>query len=89
VARRITSPPALFPERPFPKRHSTNQPYTISGSGTDIWDFADGFHYLYQPWTGNGEIIARVNSVGNTDPWAKASLTGSSAPCDALRKRRP
>jgi len=48
--------------------------YTLSGSGTDIWDFADGFHYAYRPWTGDGEIIARVTSIGNTDPWAKAGV---------------
>lgn len=48
--------------------------FTVSGSGTDIWNNADGFHFVYQPWTGNGEIIARVGSVGNTDPWAKAGV---------------
>jgi len=48
--------------------------FTVSGSGADIWNGADGFHYVFQPWSGNGEIIARVDSVGNTDPWAKAGV---------------
>ena len=52
----------------------TGGTWTISGSGVDIWDYADGFHYAYRPWTGDGEIIARVTSVGNTDPWAKAGV---------------
>ncbi len=48
--------------------------FTVKGSGTDIWNAADGFHFVYQPWTGNCELIARVVSVGNTDPWAKAGV---------------
>lgn len=48
--------------------------FTVAGSGTDIWNGADGFHYVFQPWGGNGEIVARVDSVGNTDPWAKAGV---------------
>lgn len=48
--------------------------FTIAGSGADIWNNADGLHFVYQPWTGNGEIIVRVASVGNTDPWAKAGV---------------
>lgn len=48
--------------------------FTIAGSGSDIWNNADGLHFVYQPWTGNGEIIARVLTVENTDPWAKAGV---------------
>ena len=48
--------------------------YTISGSGVDIWDYADGFQFAYRPWTGDGEIIARVTGIANTDPWAKAGV---------------
>ncbi len=48
--------------------------FTVSGSGTDIWNNADGFHFTYRDWSGNAEIVARVTSVGNTDPWAKAGV---------------
>ncbi|HAV60908.1 MAG TPA: hypothetical protein DCY13_00900 [Verrucomicrobiales bacterium] len=48
--------------------------FTVSGSGTDIWNGADGFHYVFQTWNGNGEVIARVESVENTNPWAKAGV---------------
>jgi len=48
--------------------------FTISGSGGDIWDNADGFHFVYQPLIGDGEISTRVSSVQNTDGWAKAGV---------------
>jgi len=48
--------------------------YTITSSGTDIADQSDGFHYAYKVLTGPGSIIARVVSVDNTDPWAKAGV---------------
>src|SRR5262249_29013309 len=39
-----------------------NGTFTLKGSGIDIWDTADGFRFLYQPMTGNGEIRARVTA---------------------------
>ncbi len=48
--------------------------FTVTGDGNDIWNNADAFHYLYQPLYGDGEIIARVASLQNTDPWAKAGV---------------
>jgi hypothetical protein len=46
--------------------------YTITASGTDIWEQADEFHYAFKNLTGVGSIVAKVLSVDNTDPWAKA-----------------
>ena len=46
----------------------------LSGSGDDIWNSADAFHFLEQPASGACELRARVASVQNTDPWAKAGL---------------
>ena len=51
-----------------------NGSFTVKGSGSDIWNTADAFHFVYQPWTGDGEIIAQVESVQNTDVWAKAGV---------------
>jgi len=48
--------------------------FTVQGSGADIWDNADAFRYAYLPWTGDGQIVARVASQQNTDPWAKAGV---------------
>jgi hypothetical protein len=48
--------------------------YTMTASGTDIWGTADEFHYAYKTLTGAGTIIAKVESVERTDPWAKAGV---------------
>jgi len=52
--------------------------FTMTASGADIWAVdgveADEFHYAYKMLTGAGSIIARVNSVENTDDWAKAGV---------------
>jgi uncharacterized repeat protein (TIGR03806 family) len=48
--------------------------FTLVGSGDDIWNNADAFHYVYQPLNGDGQITARVVAVQNTDPWAKAGV---------------
>jgi hypothetical protein len=48
--------------------------YTEVGNGTDIWDVADQFHYLYKSWTGDGTIIARVTGLTNTDANASAGV---------------
>jgi len=48
--------------------------YTITASGTDITGQLDGFHYAYKMLTGPGSIIARIVSVDNTGPWAKAGV---------------
>ncbi|MFC1795152.1 hypothetical protein ACFL3Q_16395, partial [Planctomycetota bacterium] len=48
--------------------------YTTTGSGADIWNDADEFHYGFKMLTGPGSIVAKVLSVDNTDPWAKAGV---------------
>ncbi len=52
----------------------SNSVYTLQGSGSDIWNTADGFHFAYQPLSGDGTIVARVNSITNTNAWAKAGV---------------
>jgi hypothetical protein len=47
---------------------------TMSSSGADIWGMADAFHYAYQPLAADGEIVARVTSLTDTSPWAKAGV---------------
>lgn len=48
--------------------------FDIVGSGTDIWGTADEFRYVYQSSSGDCSIVAKVNRVQNTDPWAKAGV---------------
>jgi hypothetical protein len=54
--------------------NSSNGVFTMTGSGADIWNTADAFHFVYVPVTGNGIIVARVTSVQNIDPWSKAGV---------------
>jgi hypothetical protein len=48
--------------------------YTMTATGTDIWNAADEFHFGFKMLTGAGSIVAKVISVDNTDPWAKAGV---------------
>ncbi|MFA5292709.1 MAG: hypothetical protein WC496_06705 [Phycisphaerae bacterium] len=64
-----------------------SDPYTITASGEDVWNvpdlrgskYHDECHYAYKKVTAGDEydyvtIIAKVNSISNTSPWAKAGV---------------
>ena len=67
-----------------------NDVWTIVADGSDIWDTSDQFRYVYLPTSGDCHIIARVNSLVQTNEWAKAgvmireSLTGNSKFVDVV-----
>jgi regulation of enolase protein 1 (concanavalin A-like superfamily) len=61
----------------------SNGTFTVRASGADIWGAADGFHYAYQPWSGDGSITARVAGVTNTSAWSKAGVMFRTSPLDA------
>lgn len=48
--------------------------YTMTGSGTDIGNRSDQFHFAYKTLTGPGSIVAKVKSIQNTHEWAKAGV---------------
>jgi hypothetical protein len=48
--------------------------YTMTATGADIWNDADEFHYAFKTLTGPGSIIARVESVEQTNDWAKCGV---------------
>ena len=48
--------------------------FSCRGAGADIWDASDQFRFVYQTLNGDGEIVARVDSLQNTDVWAKAGI---------------
>ncbi|MDB4293532.1 BspA family leucine-rich repeat surface protein, partial [Maribacter sp.] len=48
--------------------------FEVTASGADIWGTNDEFHYVYQELAGDGEIVARVDGLTNTHPWAKAGV---------------
>jgi len=54
--------------------NSGTSTFTVEGSGADIWNTADAFHFAYQQQTGNFQVIARVAAVQNTNSWAKAGV---------------
>ncbi|MDB6018478.1 MAG: glucose/sorbosone dehydrogenase domain protein, partial [Pedosphaera sp.] len=48
--------------------------FTVRGSGVDIANTADSFHFVYQPMTGDGQIVAHVLSVGAVDNGARSGV---------------
>ena len=84
VAITVTTAPATLPApwtnrdigtvSPAGNASFSNGIFTARGAGADIWGTADAFHYVYQPISGNVEIVARVNSLTNTNAWAKAGV---------------
>jgi hypothetical protein len=51
-----------------------NNTYTLTGSGSDVWDTNDHFQFLYTPFVGDGEISARVVTESFADPSTKAGV---------------
>jgi hypothetical protein len=47
---------------------------TMSGAGADIWGTADAFQFVYRTLTGDDYSMARVTSIQNTNPFAKAGV---------------
>jgi hypothetical protein len=47
---------------------------TMSAAGTDIWGTADDFRYAFKTLTGDGSILVKVESLVNTNAWAKAGV---------------
>jgi len=45
--------------------------FMLSASGADIWGTADECRYVYKSLNGNGSITVRVDSIQNTNGWAK------------------
>jgi regulation of enolase protein 1 (concanavalin A-like superfamily) len=48
--------------------------YTITASGAGVAGTADQFRYVYRPVSGNVEVIAKVESIAGTNPWAIAGV---------------
>jgi hypothetical protein len=40
-----------------------NGVFTVKGAGTQIYGTADAFHFVYQPLSGDGTVVARLVSV--------------------------
>jgi hypothetical protein len=46
----------------------------MNGLGEDIWGTSDAFRFAYKSLSGNGSIVACVNSLYASDAWAKAGV---------------
>ena len=52
----------------------SNGVFTVNGAGADIWGTADAFQFVNQPISGDLTLVARVTTVENTSPVAKAGI---------------
>jgi len=48
--------------------------FTMVGIGADIFGTADECHFAYKELSGSVKIIARIDSLENTDPFARAGI---------------
>jgi regulation of enolase protein 1 (concanavalin A-like superfamily) len=51
-----------------------NGRFTLHGAGADVGGTDDGFYFTYRPLSGDGEFVARVASVQDTHPLARAGI---------------
>ena len=55
-------------------RSTGEDSFSVRGGGADIWGTSDAFRFVYQPLSGDGEIVIRVDGLVASDPWAKAGV---------------
>ncbi len=48
--------------------------FAVTGGGSDIWGTKDGFHFLFQPFSGDGQIVALVSTMSAKSSWAKSGV---------------
>ncbi|MFQ6034677.1 MAG: carbohydrate binding domain-containing protein [Sedimentisphaerales bacterium] len=65
-----------FRGNPVAFQESPAGTFTMSADGADIWGTADEFRYAYKQLNGDGQIIAKVVSIGGpgTNEWRKAGV---------------
>ena len=51
-----------------------NGSFTVLGAGSDIFNSADCFRYVYVNASGDCDVMAQVTALGNTDPLARAGV---------------
>jgi regulation of enolase protein 1 (concanavalin A-like superfamily) len=48
--------------------------FSVMAAGTDIWDASDEFRFVYQPLTGDGTVVARIDNFIEAEMWSKAGV---------------
>ncbi len=51
-----------------------NGTFTVKGAGQQIWGTADALHFVYQPLSGDGTIVARVVSLQGGSGYTSAGV---------------
>jgi len=46
----------------------------MNGVGADVWGTSDAFRFAYKTLNGDGSIVARVESIANSNAWAKGGV---------------
>lgn len=49
--------------------------YVVKGSGADIWDSSDTFHYMYLETSGDITFTVLVEDFSATSGWAKGGVS--------------
>jgi hypothetical protein len=70
----VTDLVLFFRGRPAAFVEGADGAITMSGSGHDIWDEADDCRLASKRLSGDGSIVVKVDSVANTNTWAKAGV---------------
>jgi regulation of enolase protein 1 (concanavalin A-like superfamily) len=52
----------------------SNGTFSLEASGADIWGTADEFGFVSRALEGDGDIVARVDSLAAVDRWTKAGV---------------
>jgi len=60
----------------WPAAFRETQPgtYLVGSTSGDVWDVVDHLRLVYKRLSGDGTIVAKVHSMTNTWPWAKAGV---------------
>ncbi|MCW1925723.1 Ig-like domain-containing protein [Luteolibacter arcticus] len=59
----------------FTVRNTALAAYSVRAAGTDLWGSSDQGGLVTRPITGDSVAIVKVESLANTNVWAKAGLT--------------
>ena len=70
----VTDLSLWFRGRPVSFVDKGNGAFTVGASGHDIWDNADDFRFVYKRLSGDGSVTVKVESLVNTNAWAKAGV---------------
>ena len=63
-----------FRGNPVDFSESASGDIVMSGAGVDIWGTADEFRFAFKTLTGNGSIVAKVDSLVDREAWTKAGV---------------